>query len=140
MGARYTTERREWWDPVGILLSVARQPALWAFLGTPYVTGALGWPPVPADIATVAVTVIVLVLTLHRRHWSVAARLRRAMAESGLVGRDGRGRLVLPRARLRSEWVGRNVTLRWRMPPGVTLADVLVRQASLEARCDCALR
>ena len=140
MGARYTTERREWWDPVRILLSVVRQPALWAFLGTPYVTGALGWPPVPADIATLAVTVIVAALALHRRHWSVAARLQRAMAESGLVGRDGRGRLVLPRARFRGEWVGRNVTLRWRMPSGVTLTDVLVRQASLEARCDCALQ
>ena len=37
-------------------------------------------------------------------------------------------------------WVGRNVTLRWRMPPGVTPADVLNRQGSLESRCDCALR
>ncbi len=140
MGVRYTTERREWWDPVRILLSVVRQPAVWAFLATPYVTGALGWPEGITEVVTGVVTVFVLAMTLHRRHWSVAARLGRAMAESGLVGRDGRGRTVLPGARLRSQWVGRNVTLRWRMPPGVTLADVLVRQSSLEARCDCALR
>ena len=140
MGARYTTERREWWDPVRILLSVVRQPAVWAFLVTPYVTGALGWPEGITEVATGVVTVFVLALTAHYRHWSVAARLRRAMAESGLVGRDGRGRIVLPLARLSTQWVGRNVTLRWRMPPGVTLADVLVGQSSLEARCDCALR
>ncbi len=79
-------------------------------------------------------------VTLHRRRWSAAARLRRAMVECGLVAGDTRGRLLAPRAKLRARWQGCNVTLRWRMPPGITMRDVLQRQESLESRCECELR
>ncbi|MHB1526454.1 MAG: FtsK/SpoIIIE domain-containing protein [Candidatus Dormibacteria bacterium] len=140
MGVRYTTQSREWWDPVGIVLRLLRQLALWVAFLTLSAGPALGWSQ-PLTLAAAGIfTVVTVLLTLHSSRWSVSARLRRAMAGCGLAGRDARGRVLLPKARLGALWVGRNVTLRWRMPPGVTLADVLNRQASLEARCDCALR
>jgi len=140
MGVRYTTERREWWDPVGIVSRLLHQPALWlacvALIGGP----AMGWTQGLGGSVFWSAALLAVIATAYQSHWSVAARLRKAMAESGLASRDARGRVLLPKARLGSKWVGRNVTLRWRMPPGVTLADLLNRQASLEARCDCALR
>jgi len=58
----------------------------------------------------------------------------------GVAGQDARGRVVAPRLRRGTVWTGRNPTLRWRMLAGVTLCDVLVHQAALDAETDCALR
>jgi hypothetical protein len=140
MGTRYTTEARVWWDPWQALWWLLRQPATWAG-GVALVAGSgLGLPGPVVTTATCLVVAATVVLTLHSRSWSVAAILRRAMVELGLVGTDRNGRPAVPRARWGSVWIGKNVTLRWRMPPGVRVADIRARQDSLEARCQCSLR
>ncbi len=52
---------------------------------------------------------------------------------------DARDHLLVPRAKLAAWWQSRNATLRWRVPPGISMRDVLQRQQSLESRCVCQL-
>lgn len=99
MGIRYTTQAREPWDPAGIVLRLLRQPALWVAFLTLSAGPTLGWSQPLTLTAAAVFTLVTTILTLHSSRWSVAARLRRAIAESGLAARDARGRVLLPRAR-----------------------------------------
>lgn len=76
----------------------------------------------------------------HRRHLALPARLQRAMTELGLGVRSTDGVVVGPSLRRRPLRTGRNAELRWTLPPGVTLRDVLDRQEALEHQCNCELR
>ncbi len=140
MGGRYVAGPRDRLDPSAAAGWLLRQPATWIAALTPVAALELRWSPAAGFWGTLLTTSAAALVTLHRRHWSAAARLRRAMVECGLVAGDARGRLLAPRAKLRARWQGRNVTLRWRMPPGITMRDVLQRQESLESRCECELR
>ena len=139
MGGRYVAGPRERLDPSAVGWWLCRQPAAWIAAATPIAALELGWSSAAGLWATLLATAAAAVVTLHRRRWSAAARLRRAMVECGLVAANLRGQVVAPRARWGAQWRGRNVTLRWRMPPGITLRDVLQRQEALEARCECEL-
>jgi len=80
-----------------------------------------------------------LLLTVHHLHLGMGARLQRAMLEMGIVHRRHMGREVAPRRRGLPVRSGRNAVLRWSLPPGVTLRDVLARQEALEHRLACEL-
>ena len=140
MGGRYMAGPRPRSDPGALVGWLLRQPAAWVLVGAPIAFSELHWGEAASSWATLLAASATALLTTYWRRWSPAARLRRAMVECGLVGVARSGRAVAPRARLSARWQGRNVTLRWRMPPGVTLRDVLQRQESLEARCECSLR
>ena len=140
MGGRYKAGPRSRWDPGALVGWLLRQPAAWVLVGAPVAFSELHWGEAASSWATLLLASATAILTIYWRHWSPAARLRRAMVGCGLIGADQRGLVVAPRARWSARWQGRNVTLRWRMPPGVTLRDVLQRQESLEARCECSLR
>ena len=140
MGGRYLAGPRARSDHGALVGWLLRQPAAWVLVGAPVVLCEPHWGEAAASLATLLLASAAALLSAYRGGWSPAARLRRAMVECGLVGMDRRGRVVAPRARWSARWQGRNVTLRWRMPPGVTLRDILQRPESLEARCECSLR
>ncbi|HUY10021.1 MAG TPA: FtsK/SpoIIIE domain-containing protein [Candidatus Dormibacteraeota bacterium] len=138
MGTRFTTQR----SPHGLgelLHRVLLEPAVWAAIAAVAGAAWLGWPRVLVLSAGLVAGAVAGGLRLEALHLSIPARLRRAMVEAGLCSRDRSGRLQEPRLRGRPVRVGRNARLRWKLPPGVTLSDVLARQAAIEGRCDCAL-
>jgi len=82
---------------------------------------------------------VVELIRYYRANVRITARLKRSMTELGLVYRHEDGQIEPPRLRGRTIWIGRNARLRWRLPPGVTLRDVVNRQEAIEHRCDCEL-
>ena len=94
----------------------------------------------PMTIAvSIAVWMLGSIFVAVRRNVGVVPRLRRAMTEVGLVYRDEENALHAPRVRGRRRRSGRNLRLRWQLPPGVTLRDVFDRQEAIEHRCRCEL-
>ncbi|MGH7641706.1 MAG: FtsK/SpoIIIE domain-containing protein [Candidatus Dormibacteria bacterium] len=138
MGTRFTTERSSR-GLGGLLERLLLEPAVWAAIGVAAGASVLGWPTGVVLSSSVLAGVDVGGMRLEALHGSIPARLRRAMVDVGLCARDRSGRLQEPRLRGRPVWAGRNARLRWKLPPGVTLADVISRRAALEGRCDCAL-
>jgi len=138
VGTRFTTQRSR--HGLGELLErLLLEPAVWAAVATATGAAWLSSPRLLVLFVGLLTGVVVGGLRLEALHWSVPARLRRSMVEVGLCSRDRSGRLQEPRLRGRPVRVGRNARLRWKLPPAVTLADVLARQAAIEGRCDCAL-
>ena len=91
----------------------------------------------PGLVALTAVGCVLAVgLALYRDLLSLPARLRRVTVQLGLCSRSPTGRL----RRLRCcgwERLGcHHHRLTWRLPPGLTLADVLARQEAMEHATD----
>lgn len=127
VGTRFTTQRSA--HGLGELLDrLLLEPAVWAAIAAAAGAAWLGRPPSLVISSALLSCAVVGVLRLEALHWSISARLRRAMVEVGLCSRNRSGRLQEPRLRGRPVRVGRNATLRWKLPPGVTLSDVLARQ------------
>ena len=89
--------------------------------------------------ATLAVWFVGSIVVVGHRSVGTVPRLRRAMTELGLVHRHSDDLVQAPRVRGRRRRSGRNLRLRWELPPGVTLRDVLDRQEAIEHRCRCEL-
>lgn len=74
-----------------------------------------------------------------KQQFGMLSRLRRTMTDLGLVYRDAESKVHSPRVRGRRRRDGHNLRVRWELPPGVTLHDLLMRQEALEHRCKCEL-
>ncbi len=140
MGGRYLAGPRALSDPGAVGRWVLGQPVAWVPVADPLAASDLHWGEGASSCGTLLAASAAALLTADGRGRSPAARLRRAMVECGVVGVDETGRVVAPGARSTARWQRRNVTLRWRMPPVVTLWDVPQRQEPLEARSECSLR
>jgi hypothetical protein len=68
-------------------------------------------------------------------HWSLNGRVRRNMVALGLVERHG-DRVIGPSCRGRRRISRHHVELRWKLPKGVTLRDVLNRVEAIEHSCN----
>jgi DNA segregation ATPase FtsK/SpoIIIE-like protein len=114
-----------------LLLRLVMQP------GTALAAAALALTDRPVIAGLVWLGSAAAVMTW--RCTGAAPRVQRAMGEVGLICRREDGRVEVPRPRgWRWRW-GRNVRLRFRLPAGVTLRDVLDRQEAIEQRCCCEL-
>jgi hypothetical protein len=135
--SRYTTSGRSL-DPLELLVSdLLHQPATMvacaAFAGASEMHAGMTTRAVAAGVAG-AVT---LAGTVWHEHAGAVPQVHRAMVEVGLVFRHEDGSLLTPRRKGRARHVGRNVHVRWKLPPGVTLSDVLNAKEALEGRCNC---
>ena len=118
-----------------LLLQPATLPAVAVFT----LLVAVHAPRSATILVSIAAWLVGSVVVVARRHVGVVPRLRRAMTEVGLVYRDEENALHVPRVRGRRGRSGKNRRLRWQLPPGVTLRDVLDRQEAIEHRCRCEL-
>jgi FtsK/SpoIIIE family len=137
--SRYTTAGRTL-DPLELLVSqLLRQPATVAagaaFAAANQMHASMTTRAVAAGVAGVGT----LGTTLWHEHVGAVPQLRRAMTEIGLVFRHEDGTLLTPRCKGWPRHVGRNVHVRWKLPPGVTVTDVLNAKEALEGRCNCEL-
>ena len=75
------------------------------------------------------------------RRTSLIWKVQRAMVECGLTYVDGSGQVQEPRPLWRGRrWEGKNVTVRWAMPPTVTLRSLAEHhREEIEQRCDVEL-
>jgi hypothetical protein len=139
---RYTTSHKRGLEDMlaDALFSILLKPPVFAG-GLASLAASYAHLP-PRAVAGIGMTVFVLVLMiwLWRTQFGFSARLARVMVELGLVYRDDEGVLHGPQRLGRARSNGRNRRLRWRLPPGVTLRDVLDRQEAIEHRCVCELR
>ena len=122
--------------------------AAWWLLGQPGVGAGLvagglaGVVHVPPDLCLGTATVVgggIASATVYRCHVGMAARLRRAMVDVGLVQRKDFRTTIEPRLRGRVRREGRNLVMRWELPAGVTLRKVRDHLEEIEQRCDVGL-
>jgi S-DNA-T family DNA segregation ATPase FtsK/SpoIIIE len=122
-----------------LLVTIFFQPATVPAAGTfAALVAAHARRPV-AIAAAVAVWLLGSAAFVAHRQLGVVPRLRRAMADLGLVYRHPNDVVQAPQCRGRRRRSGRNVRLRWELPPGVTLRDVLDRKEAIEHHCQCEL-
>ena len=119
-----------------LLVALCTKPGTWAFLGT-WVGAAM----LHADgdtTWTLAILAAVGATVWHRwrTRWSFPARVRTALIGLGCVQRRDDGTLVIPRLVGRPATTGAVTTLTWRLPLGVTAADVAGRVPALEEHLD----
>ncbi len=118
--------RAGWW----LLL----QPGVVAGLLVLVLSGAAHLDPsVALGIALVA-ALAATGIAIYAGRFSVAARLRRAMVEVGLVHWRVAQEDIPPRRRRRALRKGRNLVLRWELPPTVTYRKVEEHLEELECR------
>src|SRR5205807_8540212 len=115
------------------------QPGVAAGLVAGALAGVVHLPAVLCLGVAVAAGIGVAGVTVYRRHVGVAAKLRRAMVDVGLVHRKDYRTTIGPRLRGRVLRDGRNLVLRWELPSGVTLRRVRDHLEELEQRCDAGL-
>lgn len=138
---RYTVDRRPDGDVLELLVAaLLRQPATWVCAGV-YVLVRYGAHAASNASLTAACLMgaAVLTVSMYRRHLWIVARLQRTLRDTGLVFRDESGVVHAPRRRGFVRRHGRNLHVRWSLPPGMALSDVLTRQEAIEQRCVCEL-
>jgi hypothetical protein len=138
-GTRHTTDRHPWLALLKVTWWVLAQPAVATGLAVIVAVRAAGAPAVAALAIGLILGLGVAAATVYRRHLGVAARLRRAMVEVGLVHREAGRPPVEPRRRGRAIHDGRNLVLRWEMPPGTTRRKIADHLEELEQRCGVGL-
>lgn len=122
-----------------LLATLLLQPATLPALGLFALMVAAHAPRSATIVVSIAAWLLGSIVVVVRRRVGVVPRLRRAMTEVGLVYGDEEHAVHAPQRRGRKRRSGRNLRLRWQLPPGVTLRDVLERQEAIEHRCRCEL-
>jgi len=131
---RYTTRGRDGGDVlVDLALAAVKQPATWVGFPVTVICAAAGFGSASVALGWIAGT-ITLAISIYRRRFGMTARLRQAMVYSGLVYRDPEGEIHEPRVKGRTAHMGRNLKLKWELPPGLGLQDVQDRQETIEQR------
>ena len=138
-GTRHTTDRHPWLSLLKLTWWVLAQPAVAASVALLVAVRAAGAPAGAALATGLVVGLGVAAATVYRRHLGVAARLRRAMVEVGFVHREPGRPPMEPRRRGRTTHDGRNLVLRWEMPPGTTRKKIADHLEELEQRCGVGL-
>jgi hypothetical protein len=124
-------------DATQTVLELLLQPvALVICLAVAVVLNVPGWTPACVQAMVVLGSVVAVGLTVYRDVLSLPARLRRVTAQLGLCSRAAGGRLRRLRCRSWERVTRDHHRLTWRLPPGVTLADVLRRQEAIEHATD----
>lgn len=127
-------------DVVGRLAgAIVLQPATLLTVAIAALLLMLHAPRLVVSVVSAVVWLLVTTAIVVRRHLGVIPRLRRAMTEVGLVYRDEDHALHGVRVRGRRRRSGHNLRVRWQLPPGITLRDVLARQEAIEHQCRCEL-
>ena len=134
-GTRHTTETHPWLALGKVIWWMLAQPGVAAGLVVIVAVRAAGAPAGAALAIGLVVGLGLAAASVYSRHLGMAARLRRAMVEVGLVHREPGRPAVEPRRRGRAIRDGRNVMLRWEMPPGTTARRVAEHLEELEQRC-----
>ena len=140
MRSLVSTRSGERWGRLGvgsILLGVLRNPVALTLLLSLAILSVLPGDIPAAQVVVAAVACLVAVgIAVYWDVLSLPARMRRVTGQLGLASRTPSGRLL----RLRCcGWrqLGRHHSrLTWRMPPGITLSDVLARQEAIEQATD----
>ena len=138
-GTRHTTDRHPWLALLKVTWWLLAQPAVAAGVALVVAVRAAGAPAGAALTIGLVVGLGVAAATVYRRHLGVAARLRRAMVEVGFVHREPGRAPLEPRRRGRTTHDGRNMVLRWEMPPGTTRKRIADHLEELEQRCGVGL-
>jgi hypothetical protein len=138
-GTRHTTDPHPWLAVGKVIWWLLAQPCVAAGVVVIVAMRAAGAPAVAALAVALIVGLGLAAATVHRRRLGMAARLRRAMVEVGLVHREPGCPPIEPWRRGRAVRDGRNVVLRWEMPPGTTARRVAEHLEELEQRCGVGL-
>ena len=140
MRSRASATTGEPWYRLGvaaILWRVLRNPVGLSVMLSLTILVVLPLGAAPAQIALVAGSCLTAVgIAVYWDLLSLPARIRRVTTQLGLVHRPPRGRVQRLRC---SGWhpvTRHHARLTWRLPPGVTLSDVLDRQEALEQATD----
>jgi hypothetical protein len=120
-----------------ILLGLLRNPVGLTLVISLTILALLPQGAPPAQIALVAGSCLTaLAVAIYWDLLSLPARIRRVTGQLGLVHRTSRGRVQRLRCSSWRQVTRHHARLTWRLPPGVTLSDVIDRQEAIEQATD----
>jgi DNA segregation ATPase FtsK/SpoIIIE-like protein len=140
MRSRSSANTAEPWYRLGvgsILLGLLRNPVGLTLLLSLTILALLPLSDPPAELALVVCSCVTAVgIAVYWDVFSLPARIRRVTGQLGLVHRTPRGRVQRLRCCSWRQVTRHHARLTWRLPPGVTLSDVLDRQEAIEQATD----
>jgi DNA segregation ATPase FtsK/SpoIIIE-like protein len=140
MRSRSSANTAEPWYRLGvgsILLGLLRNPVGLTLLLSLTILALLPLSDPPAEIALVVGGCVTAVgIAVYWDRLSLPARIRRVTGQLGLIHRTPRGRIQRLRCSSWRQITRHHARLIWRLPPGVTLSDVLDRQEAIEQATD----
>jgi DNA segregation ATPase FtsK/SpoIIIE-like protein len=140
MGSRSSANTTEPWYRLGVgslLVGLLRNPVGLTVLLSLTILVLLPLSDPSAEIALVVSCCVTAVgIAVYWELLGLPARIRRVAGQLGLVHRTARGRVQCLRCSSWRQASPHHARLTWRLPPGVTLSDVLDRQEAIEQATD----
>jgi len=140
MSSRASASPSEPWYRLGVAATVwrlLRNPVGLALLLSLTILTLLPLGAPPAQlILVVGSCVVALGIAIYWDLFSLPARIRRVTGQLGLVHSPPRGRVQRLRCSSWHQVTRHHARLTWRLPPGITLSDVLDRQEAIAQATD----